>query len=136
MRITSRQLVCSEDKEYGTTIIRPGALEFDLKQVTVQWNMHYDQDPLGFAHDFERIDDDIWATIDWKQDASDQFFNPDGSWRSELFDLSIYAIECKFSSNDQGRFVLSYGKVRAVSVIPLPGFPRGGIYVPTQNRRV
>lgn len=125
MLATSEHMVVLENQLSVNRIIEPGALELPKDRVTVQWNMNYEQAPMGFARLFERKGDEIWATIDWITDQYKAFFDADGTFSKDWFELSAYATDIKLDSDDDGNFIVKHGVIRAICVIPFQGIPRG-----------
>lgn len=121
---TAKQLIIRENCLNLNHIIVPGALVLPEDRVTVQWNMNYDQEPLGFARAFEREDEAIWAEIDWISDQWKAFYDADGTFSSDWFEFSAYATDVKLDADDDGNFLVEYGVIRAVNIYPLPYLPK------------
>jgi hypothetical protein len=125
MLATSKHMIIRENERQPNYTIEPGALVLPEDRVPVSWNTEYEQTPLGFAREFERKDNEIWATIDWIDEQYKAFFDSDGSFSKDFFELSAYATEVKFARNDDGLLIVSHGLIRAVNVLPLPYIPKG-----------
>lgn len=112
----TRKVVVTEGKEYPQGVIQKGALEVHTDIIPILSSPYSKQQELaGNAAGFERDDEtgDISFDLDFFQKYTDE--------ELKMYEITIEAFPIEITDDS----VFTYGRIRAILVIPLPGYPVG-----------